>query len=121
MATFTEDLHAGGFLVSESNGTRSRETVTLLSGQNCKAGHVLGKVTASGKYKEWNPANSDGSQTVAAVLHAAVDASDADQIAVIIARDAEVVKADLRWFSGATTNNQATGVTGLAALGIIGR
>lgn len=45
MLTFTEDFHTGGYLVSEANGTRSREQVTILSGQNLKAGAVLGKQT----------------------------------------------------------------------------
>ena len=45
MATLNETQGAGAFIVSEANGSASRDTATLLSGQNCKAGYVLGRVT----------------------------------------------------------------------------
>lgn len=45
MTTLTEGQHAGEFLVSEDEGTLSRDTVTVLSGQNLKAGEVIGKAT----------------------------------------------------------------------------
>lgn len=44
MTLLTEGQHAGEFLVSDS-GTRSREAVTVLSGEDLSAGAVLGKVT----------------------------------------------------------------------------
>lgn len=40
----TEALHAGGFIVSEANGHRARERVTI-TGAKIYAGTVLGKVT----------------------------------------------------------------------------
>lgn len=215
MATsYTEALHAGAFLVSEANGHRSRETVTVLSGQTLKAAAVLGKVTkgtatgaavagntgngtitaaptvganakvgtyrltciepatnagefqvedpdgvvigvatvaveftthltftiadggtdfaagdsftitvaaGSGKYKEWNPSNTDGSETAAGVLWDAVDASAADKAGVAIVRDAEVHGDSLVWFSGASSGNKTTGKSQLATLGVIAR
>lgn len=214
MAAITETPHPGNFLLTEANGHRSREAITVLSGQNLKAGAVIGKVTvgaatgamdagntgdgaitaaptvgagakegvyaltciessadggvfqvedpdgiaigaatvgvefsthltftitdgspdfivgdratitvASGtdKVKEWNPANTDGSQTVAGVLYAAVDASSADKAGVIIVRDAEVIDDELEWFTGATTGNKTTGKTELETLGIVAR
>lgn len=45
MTTKTEGQHAGEFIVSEAPGTLSRDTVTVLSGQNLSAGAVLGKLT----------------------------------------------------------------------------
>lgn len=45
MASATEAMHAAEFLVSEASGNRSRETITVLSGQDLVAGQVLGKVT----------------------------------------------------------------------------
>lgn len=45
MASQTESIHAGEFLVSEAPGHRSREEITVLSGQDLVAGQVLGKVT----------------------------------------------------------------------------
>ena len=43
MTTLTEVYHAGGFLLCEAEGTRSREAVTVLSGQTLKAGKLLAK------------------------------------------------------------------------------
>lgn len=210
----TEGQHTGEFIESESNGYRSRETVTILSGQTVKAGHVLGKVTkgaatgaavagntgngtitasptvgagakvgvyrvvaiepatdlgkfevedpdgviigvatvgtqftthltftiadgstdfvsgdsftitvaaGSGKYKEYNPANTDGSEKAVAIAYDNVDASGGDKKGVIIARDAEVNKGELIWFSGADANQKAAGLADLALAGIIGR
>ena len=60
MPVLNEGRYAGEFLVSEGNGRISRETITMLSGQNLQAAAVLGKVTASGKYKALDPAAVDG-------------------------------------------------------------
>lgn len=45
MTTITEGQHAGEFLVSEAEGSRSRDAITVASGQNLSAGAVLGKIT----------------------------------------------------------------------------
>jgi hypothetical protein len=43
--------HPGEFILSEANGQRSREAITIASGAGIiAAGTVLGKVTATGKY-----------------------------------------------------------------------
>lgn len=42
MASNTEGKYAGEFILSEAPGSRSRENVTVLSGQNLEAGHVCG-------------------------------------------------------------------------------
>lgn len=39
----TEGKYAGEFILSEANGDRSRENLVVLSGENLKAGHVLGR------------------------------------------------------------------------------
>jgi len=114
MAT-TEATRAGEFLLSEANGTRSREPITLTGGA-FPAGQVLGKITASGKYTVYDPDvdPADGSETAAAILYEAVDASTADATGVGVVRDAEVKGALL-------TDNDAAGTAALAALGIIVR
>lgn len=43
--TLNEGVHTAEHLVSEANGTRSREAITVLSGQNLKRGAVLGRIT----------------------------------------------------------------------------
>lgn len=124
MATsFTEPFYAQEAVLSEANGHRSRETVTILSGQNLKAGAVLGKVTASSKYvicDNVTPA-ADGSQNAAAVLLEDVDASGGDLSGLVIARDAEVKVGALNYKSGASAGNKASQHAALAALGIIVR
>lgn len=216
MTEYTEGTHAGEFIVSEANGNRSRDKITVLSGQNLKAGAVIGAtmvgatataqanagntgngamgaITVTGpavkpgvykltviepgtnlgtfrvedpdgveigtgvvasafakgglsftladgatdfvagdgfaitvvagtvKWKEYNPANTDGSQIARGVLYDAVDASAADKAGVAIVRHAEVRDSDLQWFSGASAAQKAAGKVDLAALGIIAR
>ena len=126
MATKTEPLHTGGFIVSEANGFRSREVATVVSGQNLVVGEVVqldsnGKLTAADGIP-----NSDDSELdtpVVGIMYAAIDASAADVAnAVYIARDAEVNDADITYpdeTSPGTEKDQT--VTSLALLGIIAR
>jgi hypothetical protein len=72
MPELTEGRYAGEFVVSEGNGKISRETITVLSGETLEAGAVLGKVTASGKYKALDPAAVDGSEAAAGILYDAL-------------------------------------------------
>jgi hypothetical protein len=46
MPVLNEGRYAGEFVVSEGNGRISRETITVLSGQNLEAAAVLGKIAA---------------------------------------------------------------------------
>jgi head decoration protein D len=117
MPNQTESIHAGEFLITEANGDLSREEITIVSGQNLVAGAVLGKITASGKYKAYDDAAVDGSQAAAGILFDAVDASAADAKGVGILRHAEVDGDMLNWASqnaGQITN----GITDLLALQI---
>ncbi len=215
MTVLNEGRHAAEFLVSEANGHRSRETITIASGENLEAGHILGRTGSSGsaeatadtgntgdgtmgaitvggaaingdhrlwfvepatdagefvvedprgnqvgqgtvgtefsgggltftlsdgatdfspgdgftisvsgqtyEYKEHNPVNSDGSEVAAAVLYGAVDATAGATEGVVIVRDAEIDKAALTWFSGATDAQKTTGLLALERRGIVGR
>lgn len=213
MPVLTEGRHKAEFLVTEANGSLSRESVTILSGQNLQPGHVLGKVdvgtasgaavsgntgngaisavsagstakagvytatciepasnggtftvedpdgvnvgtavvgtpfagpvnftvadgatdfvagdrfaitvaSGSGKYKEYDPANTDGSQTAVAILLDAVDATGGDKDGVIVARHAEVNAAELVWFSGADANQKAAALAQLKTRDIVAR
>jgi hypothetical protein len=119
MTVLTESSHAGEFLLSEANGNRSRENVTVVSGQVLDAGTVVGKVTATGKYAIYSNGASDGTEVAAGVLLNAVDASGGDTDGVIIARDAEVIADSLIFESGGTATT--AGIADLAAIGIIAR
>lgn len=78
---FVKTPSAASYLVSEANGTRSRDVVTIAKGVHALPGTVLGKVTATGHYVPLAPTKGsgedetpDGSQTAAAVLFAEVEA-----------------------------------------------
>lgn len=121
MTVFVEGRHAAEHLVSEANGTRSRDTVTLVAGVVYPAGAVLGKVAATGKFKLLSPAANDGSETAAAVLFDAVDATDADRTGVVNSRDTEVHGAALSWPDGIGAPEKAAALGQLAAIGIVAR
>ncbi|WAC26417.1 head decoration protein [Ancylobacter sp. SL191] len=124
MAVLTEDLaRPGHYIISEANGYRSRDEITVASGAGVlKAGRVLGKVTASGKYVNYTPGASDGSQNAAAILYQGCDATSADVRRTITARDSEVQADVLNWGPAVTTDtHKNTALAALAALGIISR
>lgn len=123
MTTFTETLHDGGFLVSEANGTRSREQITVEGGQGVLvAGTVLGQIADNEKYVALDPDATDGSADAAAILYGQVDTGSggtaADIQAVAIVRDAEVNNSELTWPDN-DSNAESDGIVALAALGII--
>jgi len=118
MNTKTETTHAGDFIISEANGNRSRESGTLISGQNLAAGTVVGKITASGKYTQYNNDASDGSNVAGGILYAAIDASGGDALCAVIARDAEVNSDQLTWPNDSPLDLNA-GIADLLAVGII--
>lgn len=213
MAELTEGMHAGEFIVSEANGSRSREVVTIDTG-DLVAGQVLGVITkgaaagaagagntgagtitaapaiaagakageylatciavsagagtflvtdpdgvpvgvatvgvefsgggltftiadgdpdfalgdvftitvsGSGKYVAYNQDGADGTESAAGVLYANTDATDADQSAVAIVRDAEVNGNDLTWPADIESAEETAAIAQLAAIGIIVR
>lgn len=124
MTALTETFHAGGFLVSEANGFRSRDQVTFLSGEDVLAGQVVGKITATGKYVAWDPAasaESDGSTTPVGFAFADVDATAGDTLGVVILRDAEFNTNEIVWPSGAQQSEKTTALATLKTLGLIAR
>jgi hypothetical protein len=84
-------------------------------------GFTISVTAGTFKYREYNPANTDGTQRPVGILYADVDATAADAAGAIIAREAEVRGADLVWFSGATAAQETTAGDALAKLGIIVR
>lgn len=73
------------------------------------------------KYKEYDPADTDGGQRPSGILYDNVDATSADKAGVAVTRQAEVRGADLTWYSGADTAAKALAAEALAKLGIIVR
>jgi hypothetical protein len=120
MTTLTEGRHCGEFLLSEAEGTRSRDVVTIASGHDVAAGTVLGKITSGGKYAPYDNGASDGTQTAVAIAYDHYDATDADVTgAVVIARDAEVIGDALT--TAGSAGDVSAAVTDLKSLGIIVR
>ena len=123
MPVLTEQPSMGDVLKYEVNPNYTREVITLLQGQPYPVGSVLGKITASGKYKLATHGGTDGAQTATAVLLYAVDATLADAVGIVVVRGPSIVsRAGLAYEA---TVNDAAKITAklgqLAALGIIAR
>jgi len=73
------------------NPNYANESVTPLTGTSYKVGSVLGKITASGKYKLAAVGAVDGSAVAVAVLLTATDATAGDATGVILARGPAIV------------------------------
>ena len=123
MPVLTEPPSMGDVLKYEVNPNYTREVVTLLAGMPYPVGAVLGRITASGKYKLATSGGSDGAQTAVAVLLYAVDATLADATGIVVARGPAIVsRADLAY--DATVDDGAkitTKIGQLAAVGIVAR
>ena len=91
MTVLRQPATMGDVLKYEVNPNFTRETITLLAGSAYPVGAVLGRITASGKYKLSTSGGSDGAQTAAAILLYAVDATTADATAIILARGPAIV------------------------------
>lgn len=120
MTVLNETLGPGSCIISEADHYYSRDVETVIAGAGVTlpANTVLGKITASGSYAIYNPANADGTQNVAAILIYPVTGTAKGSL---IKRVAQVKAPALNWFSGATTNQKNTAIAALAALGIIAR
>ena len=123
MPVLTEQPSMGDVLKYEVNPNYTREVVTLLAGMPYPVGAVLGRITASGKYKLATHGGTDGAQTATAVLLYAVDATLADAVGIVVVRGPSIVsRAGLAYEA---TVNDAAKITAklgqLAALGIIAR
>ena len=113
----------GDVLKYELNPNFTRESVTLLAGTAYPVGAVLGRITASGKYKLATSGGTDGAQTAAAVLLYAADATSADAAGLVIMRGPSIVSKSALVFD-ATVDDAAKIATKhgqLAALGILAR
>ena len=122
MTTFTESYRASEIILSEANGTLSRESVTIVSGTAAfPAGTVLGKITASGKYAPYDDDNANGTEVAAAIALDAIDASAADTLCPTLFRLAEYKADILQWVGTNDAPDQAAGLVDLAAKNLIGR
>jgi hypothetical protein len=105
MPNQTESPRNVAFLISEGNGQISRENIILAAHQQpINAGTVLGKITTTGEYTNWDPAGRDGIENAVAVL--LYDANSDTGQAAVIHRLAEVDRAQMDF--GAATEAEIT-------------
>ncbi|GAA4666414.1 head decoration protein [Bartonella pachyuromydis] len=109
---FYEDVRNGAYL-GRYDTDMSNEEVVFASGAFVEAGTIMGKVTATGKYVPLNPALSDGSQTPAEISYATVDATEAEQRAVITARLSTVKASELLWPDVITDEQKSAAIQSL--------
>ena len=120
MSLQTQGNMIGDWLKWEEDNLYSREAVTLLAGAgDLVSGTVLGKITASGKYVQFDDTAADGSEAAAAVLLLDTDASGSNDVeATAILREAIVSADGLTWPATSDTAETAAAVAQLEALGI---
>lgn len=118
-ATQVENPRALAFVLSEGDGTISRESVVVSAGKMV-AGTVLGKA-ADGSYIAHNPAATTSEKTAVAVLGYDTDATTAPQTALAIVREAEVNALKLTFAAGITAAQKTAAINSLAANFIIVR
>lgn len=125
---------AGTFSVTDPNGnaladltvgvayTSSHINLTISDGAtDFIVGDTFTVDVIFGEYGVFDPDASDGTETAAAILYDAVDASSAEQDCVVTKRATVVNEAELVWKTGTTEVQKATALATLAGLGIIAR
>lgn len=116
----TYPKHSSEWLKHELDPELFREEVTILAGVgNLVTGTVMGKVTATGKWKPHTDGASDGTETAAGVLLHGVDASGGSDVkGVLVTRNAKIAPAALSWHS--SVNNQTKKDAALVELAALG-
>jgi Bacteriophage lambda head decoration protein D len=126
MPVLTMSPTLGDLLKYELNANYNRETVTLKSGTNYKLGSVLGKITASGKYRlspDAEVTGDEGAETAVAVLIEVIDATAADKIGLVVFRGPSIVSKAALVFDASVDDGTKKGIKHgqLAAAGLIPR
>ena len=121
MTILKDSPGAGHFVLSEANGYRSRQRMTVGLNQTLLAGQVLGKLTTGGDYVKLAPAASDGSQTVAGIAFDDYVTTTEKVDGVSFERDGEVTLDKLVWPAGITDIQKAAAIAALAVKGVLAR
>lgn len=126
MPVLTMNPTLGDLLKFELNGSYCRETVTLKAGTSYPLGAVLGRITASGKYRlspNATVTGDEGAETAIAVLLETVDATAADKTGLIAARGPVIVSKAALGFDASINDlgKKAAKHTQLAAVGLVAR
>lgn len=116
----------GDLLKFELNASYCRESVTLKAGTSYLLGAVLGRITATGKYRLAPAAEvvgDEGAEVALAVLIEAVDATGGDKTGLIVARGPAIVSKSALVFDTSVDQPAETAAkqAELAAVGIVPR
>jgi hypothetical protein len=108
MPTFNEPVRALEFLITEANGSISRDQVTIAAAAPAMvAGTVVAQITSGGQWTLYDNASGTAGVNVAAgILAYDVPDSAGTQTATIIRRHAEVKAGLLNWGT-----NDGAGIT----------
>lgn len=119
MTVLTQGIQPLEFLLTEANGSRSRdqETVTVAGAVALPSGTVLGRITATGKLIKYLDGAADGSQTAVGVLGTELAGVNGDYKALVFSRDCEVIGNRLNGGSNVDANGKAD----LLARGVVVR
>lgn len=126
MPVLTMPPTLGDLLKYELNGSYCREIVTLKAGTSYALGSVLGRITASGKYR-LSPAaeivGDEGAEVASAVLIEAVDATAGDRTGLVVARGPAIVSKAALVFDASVDDSAKTTAkhAELSAAGIVPR
>jgi hypothetical protein len=121
-----ENYYAGAFLVSQANGTRSRDSgiIKNTGGSDLvlQGGTVLGLLTADGSYFPYDNVGSDGSEVASAILYAPIVVPAGGQKRVtLVTRHVEVNASELRWDASVDAAGITAGLADLLTKGIVAR
>ena len=116
----------GDLLKFELNASYCRESVTLKAGTSYLLGAVLGRITATGKYRLAPAAEvvgDEGAEAALAVLIEAVDATGGDKTGLVVARGPAIVSKAALVFDASVDQPAETAAkhAELAAAGIVPR
>jgi hypothetical protein len=126
MPVSTQNPTLGDLLKFELNSSYNREAVTLKAGTNYVLGAVLGKITATGKYRLSPNAlvvGDEGAETATAVLIEPMDATGGDKVGLIAARGPALFAKDRLVFDASVNDaaKRATKHTQLSTVGLVPR
>jgi hypothetical protein len=122
MAILHEPITLGDLLKYEAPNLYSRDEVVIAPGQTLALGAVVGRVTATHEIVAFDPAASDGRETVAGVLIEAVTTAATERKrSVIVSHHAIVFGGALVLPTSLTSEQTAAALTQLAALGVLVR
>ena len=122
MPVLQESNTLGDLLKYEAPNLYSRDEVVVGAGQALALGAVVGRVTATHEIVAFDPAASDGREHVAGILIEAVATARSERRkSVIVSRHAIVFGGALVLPVSLTSEQTATALAQLAALGVLVR